>query len=160
MFHRGSVAAAHRLESVALVGLWHVGSSLNRGGTHVPGIERWILNHWTTREVRGPRSYLLEVLGLISQRLRWGGSWLRNQPMRIIVLSFNILVCCSQARWPWSSHLVLYFALFHLCALVGCLALMMKGDICALGPILYTLGYFISKSQFLLQTLSIPGAST
>ena len=60
------------LEYVALVALWHVGSSLNRDGTHVPGLERWILNPWTTREVRGPRSYLLEVLGFISWR-RLGG---------------------------------------------------------------------------------------
>ena len=31
-------------------GMWDL-SSLTRGGTHVPCIGMWILNHWTTREV-------------------------------------------------------------------------------------------------------------
>ena len=30
--------------------MWDLGS-LTRDGTHVPCIARWILNHWTTREV-------------------------------------------------------------------------------------------------------------
>ena len=33
---------------------WHVGSSWTREGTHVSCIGRWILNHWTTREVPSP----------------------------------------------------------------------------------------------------------
>ena len=36
---------------MGLVALWHVGSSRTRDRTHVPCIGRWILNHWTTREV-------------------------------------------------------------------------------------------------------------
>ena len=31
---------------------WHVGSFQTRDRTHVPSIGRWILNHWTTREVQ------------------------------------------------------------------------------------------------------------
>ena len=34
-----------------LVAPWHVGSSRTRDPTHIPCIGRWILNHWTTREV-------------------------------------------------------------------------------------------------------------
>ena len=34
-----------------LAALWHVGSSQTRDQTHVPCIDRQILNHWTTREV-------------------------------------------------------------------------------------------------------------
>ena len=35
----------------ALVAPPHVGSSQTRDGTCIPCIGRWILNHWTTREV-------------------------------------------------------------------------------------------------------------
>ena len=31
--------------------LWHVRSSQTRDQMHVPCIDMWILNHWTTREV-------------------------------------------------------------------------------------------------------------
>ena len=34
-----------------LVALWHVRSSWTRDWTHVPCIGRWMVNHWTTREV-------------------------------------------------------------------------------------------------------------
>ena len=34
-----------------LAALWHVWSSQTRDRTHVPCIDRQILNHWTTREV-------------------------------------------------------------------------------------------------------------
>ena len=47
-------ALVHRLQQLWLVGLialWHVGSSQIRDQTRVPCIGRWILNHWTTREV-------------------------------------------------------------------------------------------------------------
>ena len=36
----------------ALVAPPHVGSSQTRDGTCIPCIGRWILNHWTTREVQ------------------------------------------------------------------------------------------------------------
>ena len=36
---------------MGLVALWHGGSSQIRDWTHVPCPGRWILNHWTTREV-------------------------------------------------------------------------------------------------------------
>ena len=36
---------------MGLVSPWLVGSSWTRGRTDVPFIARWILNHWTTREV-------------------------------------------------------------------------------------------------------------
>ena len=36
---------------VGLVALWRVGSSWTRDWSHVPCTGRWILNHWTTREV-------------------------------------------------------------------------------------------------------------
>jgi len=37
---------------MGLVAPPHVGSSQTRDGTYVPCIGRWILNHWTTREVQ------------------------------------------------------------------------------------------------------------
>ena len=37
--------------------LWCGGSSQTRDWTHVPCISRWILNHWTTREVQKVRIY-------------------------------------------------------------------------------------------------------
>ena len=53
---RCSVAAVHRLHcSVAVVHRLscsaHVSSSQIRNRTRVPRISRWILNHWTTRDI-------------------------------------------------------------------------------------------------------------
>ena len=42
---------AQQLWSTGLAALWHVESSRTRDQTCVPCICRWILNHWTTREV-------------------------------------------------------------------------------------------------------------
>ena len=47
--HWASVVVVHGLQ----LPLWHMESSWTRGRTHVPCIGRWILNHWTTREVLG-----------------------------------------------------------------------------------------------------------
>ena len=43
----GSVIAAH----TSLAASRHVGSSQTRDQTRVPCIGRWVLNHWTPREV-------------------------------------------------------------------------------------------------------------
>ena len=45
-----SLAAMHGLSCCETCGLWHL-SSLTRDQTCIPCIGRWILNHWTTREV-------------------------------------------------------------------------------------------------------------
>ena len=45
--------------SMGLVALWHVEFSQTRNPTRVPCIGRWILNHWTTREVQGAYSKVL-----------------------------------------------------------------------------------------------------
>ena len=61
LHHAGSFAVAHRLElqrvglAVAVwvqlpQGTWGL-SSLARNQTHIPCPARWILNHWTTREI-------------------------------------------------------------------------------------------------------------
>ena len=42
---------AQWLWRTGFVAPWHVGSSQTRDRTHVPCLGRWILNHWTTREV-------------------------------------------------------------------------------------------------------------
>ena len=47
----GSRARASELWRSVLVALCHVGSSQARDWTHVPCIGRWILNHWTAKEV-------------------------------------------------------------------------------------------------------------
>ena len=39
---------------------FHVGSSWTRDRTHVPCIGRWILNHWTTREVPSLQFFVLK----------------------------------------------------------------------------------------------------
>ena len=46
-----SLVAEHRLLGMRAQSLWHTESSWTRDRTHVPGIGRWILNHWTTSEV-------------------------------------------------------------------------------------------------------------
>ena len=45
---------------MGLVASQHVGSSWTTDRTHVPGIGRWILNHWATREVQ---NFLIEYVG-------------------------------------------------------------------------------------------------
>ena len=45
-------ARAQELWLTGLVAPWHVGSSRTRAQTHVPCLDRWILNHCTTREAR------------------------------------------------------------------------------------------------------------
>ena len=50
----------------AQVGMWDLSSSA-RDGTYFPCIERWILNHWATREVPGapPEEDFLLLLPLL-----------------------------------------------------------------------------------------------
>ena len=48
---------AQLFSCTGLIVLWNVGSSWTRDQTWVPCTGRWILNHWTTREV--PNVYLL-----------------------------------------------------------------------------------------------------
>ena len=50
---------APNLWCIGLVAPRHVGSSLTRDGTRVPCTARWILNHWTTREV--PKKLILKL---------------------------------------------------------------------------------------------------
>ena len=45
---------SQQLWCTGLVAPWHVGSSWPREWTHVSCIGRWILNHWTAREVPSP----------------------------------------------------------------------------------------------------------
>ena len=52
----GFIAVAHELSSPR-----HVGSSQIGDQTHVPCIGRWILNHWTTREVPNKEFLSLKV---------------------------------------------------------------------------------------------------
>ena len=55
-----SLVAEHRLLGVRAQSLGHTGlvvpgpveSSWTRDRTHDPGVDRWILNHWTAREVQ------------------------------------------------------------------------------------------------------------
>ena len=66
---QASVVAAHGLGTCAslalelrctgLVALQHVGSSQTRDQTHVPCIDRWIRNCWTTMEVHVYLYYLV-----------------------------------------------------------------------------------------------------
>ena len=65
--HVGSVVVVHGLQGaqaqqlwrMGLVAPWHVGSSQSRDQTHVPCIDRRILNHCTTREVPRKSSFLM-----------------------------------------------------------------------------------------------------
>ena len=47
----GSKQRDQLLWHMGLAALQHMGSSLTRDRTCVPHIDRWILNHWSTREV-------------------------------------------------------------------------------------------------------------
>ena len=49
--HAGSRVQAQKLRCTGLVTPQHVGSIQTGDQTHVPCTGRWILNHWTTREV-------------------------------------------------------------------------------------------------------------
>ena len=67
---RAQVEAAQQLWLMGLVALWLVGSSQTRDWTCVPCIARWILffffarwilNHWTTREVQVASIFIITV---------------------------------------------------------------------------------------------------
>ena len=64
----GSVVAAHRLSSYGTRAQLACGiqalSSLTRDRTQVPCIGRWILNHWTTREV--PSALFFSLFALLT----------------------------------------------------------------------------------------------
>ena len=45
------------MQAYLLQGMWNLGS-LTRDQTYIPCIERWILNHWTTREVPQNLKYI------------------------------------------------------------------------------------------------------
>ena len=49
--HRLSGMQFQELWHKGLVAVWHVESSRARDLTCVPYIGRWVLNHWTTRDV-------------------------------------------------------------------------------------------------------------
>ena len=50
----------------------HVGSiSLARDQTHVPRIARWILNHWTTREVPSVLNKVQNIVLFIITKISW-----------------------------------------------------------------------------------------
>ena len=57
---------------MGLVALWYVESSWTRDGTHVSCIGRWILNHWTTREVLLHVFFKITVIQEIFQIVMWG----------------------------------------------------------------------------------------
>ena len=58
-----------------MVASWHMGSSQNRDRTRVPCIGRWILNHWTSREVAElfflKKTILKELWSQKLQRFPW-----------------------------------------------------------------------------------------
>ena len=62
----GSVVVAH-----GLCCPWHVGSSQSRDWTHVPCVGRWILNHWTTREVHPCYIFWKEAFGRELNKLKY-----------------------------------------------------------------------------------------
>ena len=49
--HRLQARGPQQLQHTGLLAPWHVGSSWPRDQTRVPCSGRWILNHWTTRDV-------------------------------------------------------------------------------------------------------------
>ena len=59
LWHTGSLAVAHRFQSRGSVNAAHGFNSLTRNQTCAPCIARWILNHWTTREV--PQHFIVKI---------------------------------------------------------------------------------------------------
>jgi len=57
---------------MGLVASWYVESSWTRDGTHVSCIGRWILNHWTTREVLLHVFFKITVIQESFQIVMWG----------------------------------------------------------------------------------------
>ena len=78
-----SLTAEHGLWVLGLsscAALWHVGSFQTRDRTHVPSLGRWILNHWTTREVQHnfymhwkPRRLCVPCFIVILALVQWPG---------------------------------------------------------------------------------------
>lgn len=96
--------------------LWWIMISLSQGQPnalfpfHQDSVYLLCTRHYDGCEVSSPRCCWVE----------WKESWPRSQKMWILVLLFNTLLCCSQARCPWPVHLSASF---------GCLVLMMESDI-------------------------------
>ena len=84
---------AHGLQQLRWTGLvvpWHVGSSQMWDWTHVPRIGRWILNHWTTREVS-------TWVNLINTRNN-------TEVSAIIILSHYFYLTLKNAVVEWLTH--------------------------------------------------------
>ena len=73
MLHRKHGLRLQQLQHMGLVAPWHVESS----GTCVPCIDRWILNHWTTRKALEVTFYgsmatpTIHMSPVVASELRW-----------------------------------------------------------------------------------------
>ena len=98
-----SSCGAWALGNTGLVAPWHVASSQTRDQTRVPCMGRWILNHWTTREVPGwvlieasrvAKAGLLEYMWLMTVTGVWASlisCWVYFAPAPCC---FGQLTCC------------------------------------------------------------------
>ena len=103
---RSTGSEVHRLSSCSTQawlppGMWHL-SSPTRDQTRIPCIGRWILNHWTTREVPPVR-----FLTVDSKRGKQLFSYILQKQFKKITqrIFFPVSGCCSQNTKRWISYL-------------------------------------------------------
>ena len=88
---------------MGLVAPQHVGSSLTRNWTHVLCHDRWILNHWTTREVPGSP---LEFIPSLAPSLNFPHFYLLQDSPGILFfhLEFSIFHAVNQCQVGFLEH--------------------------------------------------------
>ena len=79
-----------QLWCMGLLDLWHVKSSQTRDGTHHPCIGRWILNHWTTREVSNLCLLCLHMRQDVTFLKKWRHLFVNVSPSLCIYLMFTL----------------------------------------------------------------------
>ena len=102
----GSRGWTWQLWHMGLAAPWHVGSSRTRAQTHDPCIGKWILNHWTSREV------------LNSAELK--EEWNKGLQKASTGLPFSSSLTWAQGRcsinyidnWQKSNLLIIFFSCF------------------------------------------------
>ena len=90
-----------QLWCAGLVATQNVGSSWTKDQTHIPCIGKWILNHWTTRDVQFAYFYLLDSSNSYAKFPTLALASMMVKPDFVRVLLY-IFCCCS--FWSTGIH--------------------------------------------------------